>query len=86
MSDAISVAFITSGVSLLGSIMTMIVSIVKNRQSNNVTLYRIDELEKKVSKHNNLVERMYKLEQDEALVKQRVGDVEKDVDNLRKGH
>ena len=49
-------------------------------------MYRIDELEKKVSKHNNLVERMYKLEQDEALVKQRVGDVEKDVDNLRKGH
>lgn len=86
MSEAISVAFITSGVSLIGSITTMIVSIVKNRQSNNVTLYRIDELEKKVSKHNNLVERMYKLEQDEALVKQRVGDVEKDVDNLRKGH
>lgn len=86
MSDIISVAIITSGVSLLGSIMTMIVSIVKNRQSNNVTLYRIDELEKKVSKHNNLVERMYKLEQDEALVKQRVGDVEKDVDNLRNGH
>lgn len=86
MSDTISVAIITSGVSLLGSIMTMIVSIVKNRQSNNVTLYRIDELEKKVSKHNNLVERMYKLEQDEALVKQRVGDVEKDVDNLRNGH
>lgn len=86
MSEAISVAFITSGVSLIGSILTMIVSIVKNKQSNNVTLYRIDELEKKVSKHNNLVERMYKLEQDEALVKQRVGDVEKDVDNLRKGH
>lgn len=86
MSEAISVAFITSGVSLIGSILTMIVSIVKNKQSNNVTLYRIDELEKKVSKHNNLVERMYKLEHDEALVKQRVGDVEKDVDNLRKGH
>ena len=36
MSEAISVAFITSGVSLIGSILTMIVSIVKNKQSNNV--------------------------------------------------
>ena len=27
-----------------------------------MTLYRIDELEEKVSKHNNFIERTYKLE------------------------
>jgi hypothetical protein len=30
--------------------------------SNKLTIYRIDQLEKKVEKHNNLVERTYKLE------------------------
>ena len=29
---------------------------------NKLTTYRISELEKKVDKHNNLVERMYHLE------------------------
>ena len=31
--------------------------------SNNLVKYRLEELEKKVDKHNNLVERTYKLEQ-----------------------
>lgn len=30
--------------------------------SNNKTLYRIEQLEKKVEKHNNLVERMIEAE------------------------
>ena len=40
----------------------MVVSAKKAKQQANVTLYRIDQLEAKVSKHNNLVERTYKLE------------------------
>lgn len=62
MSDAIVVALITGGVSLLGSLMSMLVSARKAKQQADVTLWRIDELEQKVSKHNNLVERTYKLE------------------------
>lgn len=62
MSDAIIVALITGAVSLLGSVMTMVVSARKAKQQADVTLYRIDQLEEKVSKHNNLVERTYKLE------------------------
>ena len=30
--------------------------------ANRLVVYRIEQLEAKVSKHNNLVERMYKLE------------------------
>lgn len=62
MSDAIIVALITGAVSLLGSAASMVVSAKKAKQQANVTLYRIDQLEAKVSKHNNLVERTYKLE------------------------
>lgn len=31
--------------------------------SNNLVKYRLEELERKVDKHNNLIERTYKLEQ-----------------------
>lgn len=55
MSETIVVALITGGLSLLGSI-------IAQRRQTSLTLYRIDELEAKVSKHNNLVERTYKLE------------------------
>lgn len=30
--------------------------------SSRLTIYRIDQLEKKVDKHNNLIERTYKIE------------------------
>lgn len=30
--------------------------------ANKLTIFRIEQLEKKVEKHNNLVERMYKVE------------------------
>ena len=55
MSDAILVALITGGLSLIGSL-------VAQRRQTSLTIYRIDELEGKVSKHNNLIERTYKLE------------------------
>lgn len=46
--------------SMLGTAATAAVSIKK---ANNLTLYRLEQLEEKVSRHNNLVERMYKVEE-----------------------
>ena len=76
MSDAIVVALITGAVSLLGSVMSMVVSARKAKQQADVTLWRIDELEQKVSKHNNLVERTYQLEG-------RVTEAEHDIRDLK---
>lgn len=76
MSDAIIVALITGTVSLLGSVMSMVVSARKSKQQADVTLYRLDELEQKVSKHNNLVERTYRLEG-------RVTEAEHDIRDLK---
>lgn len=42
-------------ISLIGIIITAIIT-------NSVVKYRIDQLEKKVEKHNNLLERMYVVE------------------------
>ena len=38
--------------------------------STKLTNYRLEQLEKKVDKHNNLVERMYRLESDVKILKE----------------
>ena len=43
--------------------------------SSKLTVYRIEQLEKKMDKHNTLIERMYKLEE-------RVCEIEDEVRNL----
>lgn len=49
---------------LIGIIPTIIVAVFSIVSNNQVIKVRIDELEKKVEKHNQLVERMYKAESD----------------------
>lgn len=57
MSEAIIVALITGAVMLIGNIITAY-------YQNQKTLYRIEQLEKKQDKYNNLQERTLKAEQD----------------------
>jgi tetrahydromethanopterin S-methyltransferase subunit G len=56
MGETVIVAIVTGCASLLSAILTGIVTSGK-------TIYRIDQLEKKVDKHNGLVERMVVVEQ-----------------------
>lgn len=42
---------------------TAVGSVYGIKKSNNLIVYRMDQLEAKVDKHNNVVERMYKAEQ-----------------------
>lgn len=65
MSTEIICALIALGGSLAGSFGGIIVS-------SKLTSYRIEQLEKKVEKHNNLVERVYKLEQHEAVTDEKI--------------
>ena len=52
---AVAAAAITAVMGFLGTYMS-------NRKQTALVAYRIQELEKKVDKHNSLVERMYKVE------------------------
>ena len=79
MPETIIVAII----SLLG---TLAGSYFSQRKSAALISYRIEQLEKKVDKHNNLVERMYKVEERQAVhekemkvVNRRISDLEKEV-------
>lgn len=49
--------------------------------SNKLTLYRIGQLEEKVNKHNNLIERMYKCEDRLNIVEHDISDIKADMDD-----
>lgn len=74
MTEGIIIALITAGLSLVGVIITVIYGNRKTAQTvkaqTDLTLYRIDELEKKQDKHNTLIERMYKVEEDITVLKE----------------
>lgn len=70
MSDAVIVALISSGTALISAILTGVITSSK-------TIYRIDLLEKKVEKHNNLVERMVAVEQSCKSAHHRIDELKK---------
>lgn len=53
-------SFIAAAVPALG---TLVGVIIANRKQTALVAYRLEQLEKKQDKHNNLIERTYKLEQ-----------------------
>lgn len=63
-------------VAILSLIGTLGGSIIAGIVSNNKTLYRIEQLERKVEKHNNLVERM-------AVMEDRVKSQQHQIDELK---
>lgn len=90
MSAEIWVAIITGLASVAGVVITVICGNKsherKSKEQTEVTLYRIDQLEKKVELHNNAVERLYiverKLDVDEEKIRvanNRIKDLEQGV-------
>ena len=65
-------------VALIGLLGSGLGSLAGVLASQKLTQYRIQELEKKVQAHNNLVTRTYQLEQEQAVLQEKV-----DVDNHR---
>lgn len=59
-------------VAALGLVGTLVGSYLANRKSTALIAYRLEQQEQKVSKHNNLVERTYALEESVALMDERV--------------
>ena len=68
MTEAIIVAIITGGITLAGTV-------ISNLMNHSKTMYRIDQLERKVEKHNNLVERMYICEGEIKVLENDIGDL-----------
>lgn len=71
----------TAAISLIGTLVGTLGGIAL---SSNLTNYRIEQLEKKVEKHNNLITRTYKLEQDFAVMDERVRVANHRIEDLEK--
>lgn len=65
MNDSIIVAIL----SLVGTAIGSIVSVLT---ANRLTNYKIESLQKQVEKHNNLIERTFRLEEHAAVVDEQI--------------
>lgn len=79
MSEAVIVGIL----SLIG---TLIGSIAGILASNKLVVYRIEQLEKKVEKHNNVVERVFALEKDKDFIEEEFKTVNHRIDDLENKH
>ena len=79
MSETIIVAIL----SLIGTLAGSLLGIVA---ANKLVIYRIEQLEKKVEKHNNVLERVYDLEKSEALIKEEIKVANHRIDDLENNH
>lgn len=59
-------------VAILGMIGALGGSWIANRKSMALIEYRLKELEEKVNKHNNLIERTYQLEKEVAILQEEI--------------
>lgn len=77
MPTDITVALIGFGGAIIGSLIGAIAN-------GKLMSYRIEQLEKKVDKHNNLVERTYKLEEKTEVTEERLRVANHRIDNLER--
>lgn len=75
MSEAVIVAILSLVGTLAGSLFGILAA-------NKLVVYRIEQLEKKVEKHNQVVERVYNLEKDEAVIKEELKDTNHRLEDL----
>ena len=64
-------------IAILSLIGTAIGSLAGVITSNKLTVYRIEQLEKKVDKHNNLIDRMYQCEEEIKIINERIKGADK---------
>ena len=80
------VALVTGGLSLLGTVITVIVGFKQTSKQvdakTDLKIYRIEQLEAKQDKHNTLIERTYKLEEKADLLQERIKVVNHRLDEL----
>lgn len=79
MNETIVVALISLAGTVLGSLLGIIATA-------RLTTFRIEQLEKKVDKHNNVIERVYLLEKHEEVVDEKIKTANHRIDDLEEYH
>lgn len=78
MTETIVVAVLSLAGTLIGTYLA-------NRKSAALIAYRLEQLEKKVAKHNGLVERTYHLEEEAAVFEEKLKAANHRIDDLEHG-
>lgn len=65
---------------LISAASAIIVSVITAVFNNKLIMYRLEQLEKKMDKHNSLIERVYNLEEAQSVIDERLKHLEKEVD------
>lgn len=76
-------AIIVAILSLVGTLAGSLGGILT---ANKMTNYRIQQLEQKVEKHNQVIERVYELEKHEAVVDEEIKVANHRIDDLEQYH
>ena len=63
---------------------TLVGSVTGVMTANKLTTYRIEQLEKKVDKHNSIIERVALLEQDNGTQWKRIDSLRSDLEELKR--
>lgn len=79
MTETIIAALIAAGASLVVSLIT---SHAQNEKNRALIEYKLDELTKRVEKHNNVIERTYKLEEQTTLQAEQIKVANHRIDDL----
>ena len=61
------------------AIPSVIASITTSKKNNILIQYKIEELTKKVEKHNQVVERVFMLERENAVKNKKIKEIQKDL-------
>ena len=76
-----NVDFLTGVASLIASLVGTFAGIITSAKLTN---YQINELKKRVDKHNNVIERTFKLEEHCKYIDERIEKLESEVENYEK--
>lgn len=75
-------------VAAITGVVTLTVCLINNHYQNsstrNLLEYRLKKLEEKVDKHNGVIERTYKLEQDNAVIAEQIKVANHRIEDLEK--
>lgn len=86
MSEAVIVGIITA----VSAVVCQVIISMSGRsaaqreraESSRLIVYRLEQLESKVDKHNNVIERVYQLEKDADVIKEQIKDANHRIDDI----
>ena len=81
MTEAVVAALITGGVSLLGTVITVIIS---SSKTSALLAYRLEQLERKQDRHNRVIERTYALEERAHVLEVKMNVADHRIDDLER--